>query len=107
VTEEVPRGRGGGAVVGGSWMLLAPACLLEASCPDPTTPPLPQRPLLFPASLSLGWSRPWFPAGSRLSLLSAEATRATLGPWACCKDREVVPGYLPLSWAGRWRVFGA
>ena len=54
VTEEVPRGLGWGAVVGGSWMLLAPAWLPEASCPDPTTLPLPQRPLLFPASLSLG-----------------------------------------------------
>lgn len=54
MTEKVPRGLGWGAVGGGTPMLLAPAWLPEASCPDPTTPPLPQQPLLFPASLSLG-----------------------------------------------------
>ena len=47
-------GSGVGTVVGGIRMLLAPAWLPEASCPDPTTLPLPQWPLLFPASLSLG-----------------------------------------------------
>lgn len=47
-----PWGAGVGAV-GAHPDATGPSLAPEASCPDPTTPPLPQQPLLS-ASLSLG-----------------------------------------------------